>query len=423
VSAPRTAHRTAVRTSLRTSLRSRGSRSGPVLAILIALSGLLLVGLAAAGPTAGPAYTAPPSSLAVKVTLAPNVTYSGATVVLHAWVTGNGSAQPGITVSFSSSAGGSFSPSTGSTGSFGEVNTSFTAPSVASTQSIVLTASASATGSGFLPGSGSAGLTVHASGAYLVVTPSFPQGTTVHSASSDLIVGRVTDAAGQPVAGANVTLAPTRGSVTPAVAVSGPSGNTTFTLRAPTVTNATQVWLLFGANATGYANGSATAPITVNSGVAVSLYVAVTPSTGNVSAGGTVHLSVTVRSTNASGTLVSGANVTLILSDGTYGPSLVLTNAQGIANFTYTAPFHLGKPSLVTVTASATATNFAPGSATAAYTVAAGISGPPPFSPWSTSWFWLLLVAVLVVIALVVILATRRRRQTPPPPTPSPPRP
>jgi len=394
---------------------------GALLALLLVLTGVAAASWTGAGSVGGVQYSATPSHLVVKVAAQPNSTYSGATVVLRAWVTGNGTLQSGITVSFSSSGAGSFSPSTGTTGQNGEVNTSFMAPTVTSTQTLVLTASASSTGSGFLPGSGSANLTLHPTGPFLTVTPSFPQGTSIHSASSDLIVGRVTDQSGAPVGGANVTLEVTRGTVTPMVGVSGPSGNVTFTLRAPTVTNATQDGLLFIANATGYANGSAIAFVTVNSGVATSLYVTINPVTGSLPAGEAVHVSVTVRSSNATGTLVAGANVTLILSDGQYSPAQASTTTQGTANFTFVAPTSLAKASLVTVTASATATNFAPGSATASYTVAAA-STPPPPSFWSSYWLWLLVVLLVAVVILVIALAARRRPRAPPPTTPpSPP--
>jgi hypothetical protein len=391
--------------------------------VFLTLTGLVAASSLGAPPAGGIQYSIPSNHLVVTVAIEPNTTYSGATVVVRAWVTGNATPQSNVTVSFASNGGGSFSPATGSTGRFGEVNTSFTAPSVTSTGVLALTASASATGSGFLPGSTSGNLTVRPTGPFLVVTPSFPQGTSIHSASSDLIVGRVTDKTGAPVAGANVTLGATRGTVTPVVGVSGPSGNVTFTLRAPTVTTATQDGLLFIANSTGYSNGSAIAFVTVNSGVATSLYVTISPVVENVSGGATVHVTVTVRSTNATGTLIAGANVSLILSDGKYSPTNASTTAQGTANFTFVAPTALAKASLVTVTASATATNFAPGSATASYTVAA--ASPPP-SAWSSYWLWLLLAVLVAVMIVVIVVASKGRRRAPPaatPPTATPPSP
>ncbi len=396
---------------------------GALLAALLTFTGLGIAGLAGAGPVAGVQAAMPPAHVVVTVAVEPNTTYSNATVVLRAWVMGNATPRANVTVSFSSSGGGIFSPATGSTGVFGEVNTSFTAPPVGSTQRLVLMASASSTGSGFLPGSGSGNLTVRPLGPFLVVTPSFPQGRSVHSGASDLIVARVTDSKGAPVGGANVTLGSTRGTVSPTVGVSGPSGNATFTLRAPSVTSATQVALLFVATATGYANGSEIASVTVNSGVAASLSVTINPATGNLTAGGSVRVTITVRSTNLTGALVAGANVSLILSDGTYSPTSVVTGSAGTANFTFVAPPSLTKPATVTVTGSATATNYAAGSATATYAVAA--AAPTPAGVSSTSWFWLLIAILIIAVIVAVIVAARRRRRAPPPattpPQPSPP--
>jgi adhesin/invasin len=391
------------------------------LAALLTLSGSGIAGLAEAGPVSGVSGVGAPAHFVVAIAVEPNTTYSTATVVLRAWVTGNATPQANVTVSFSSSGGGSFSPATGITGVLGEVNTSFTAPPVGSAQRLVLTASASSTGSGFLPGSGAGNLTVLPSGPFLVVTPSFPQGTSVHSGASDLIVARVTDSKGAPVSGANVTLGSTRGTASPTVGVSGPSGNVTFTLRAPSVTVATRAVLLFVANASGYANASTIASVTVNTGVAASLYVTINPATGNLSAGGSVRVMVTVRSTNTTGVLIAGANVSLILSDGTYSPTLVITGSAGTANFTFVAPPTLTKPATVTVTASATATNYAAGSATATYAVAA--AAPTPAGGLSTSWLWILIAILIVAVIVAVIVAARRRRRVPPPATPPQPSP
>jgi hypothetical protein len=379
---------------------------------------LVLISVSILGSTA--ALAREPASIAtspvgaahfvVVVAVQPNVTYSNATVLLRAWVTGNAVPQSNVTVSFSSNGGGTFSPSTASSGTKGEVNTSFKAPGVGSTQNLVLTASAAATGSGFLPGSGTGNLTVKPSGPFLVVTPSFPQGTSVHSAASALIVARVTSNTGAAVADANVILGSTQGTVTPSVDVSGPSGNVTFTLRTPNVTSATQDVLLFVANETGYANGSSIASVTVNSGVAASLYVTVNPASGNLAPGQSARLTVTIRSTNATGPLVSGANVSLILSDGTYSPATVVTGSQGTANLTFVAPTTLPKSENVTVTVSASATNYAGGSATATFVVAKG----SPAGAASSLWLWVLLgVIVAIVLGIGIYFATRRRRPPP----------
>ncbi len=278
---------------------------------------------------------------------------------------------------------------------------------------LVLTASASSTGSGFLPSTGSANLSLTPAGRFLVVTPTFPQGTSVHSGASDLVVARVTNVQGVPVAGALVTMGTTRGTVSPIGAVSGTSGNVTLTLRAPSVTVATQVRLLFVANATGFANGSSIASVTINAGVAPSLYVTIGPSSGNLSAGESVRLTVTVRSTNATGTLVPGASVTLILSDGQYSPTLALTGSTGTANFTYVAPTSLAKVANVTVTASAVATNFASGASTATFAVAAAI--PSGSGLLTGAWPWILIAVVLVAVLVLGIYVARRRRHAPPP--------
>jgi hypothetical protein len=397
------------------------------LSALLLLVGIAVVALPISAPPGGLASSsrmsllATPAStthLVVRVALQPEVTVSGATVVLRAWVTGSNAVMPGVTVSFSSGAGGTFFPQSATTGTAGEVNASFSAPTVTTTTAVPLTASASSTGTGFLPGSASANLTVEPSGAYLVATPSFPQGTAVHSGASDLVVIRVTDNHGSPVSGATVTMGTTAGTVTPAAATTGSTGNATLTLNAPTVSVATQAWLLFIANASGYRNGSAIAPVTVDSGVAASLYVTLTPASSSVAGGGSVALTVVVRAVNGSGTLVSGADVTLILSDGTSSPGAVVTGTTGTANFTYFAPGSLSRITNVTITASATATNYAAGSATATVTVNAAKSPANPLAGlW---WLWLALLVALVAI-VVGVVASRRRRKKEAPPSDSPP--
>ncbi len=397
----------------------------PLLVVLSLIAGLALgVAVPVAGPSLSPSSSGPPPAvvhLNVTVLLQPNVTDSGATVVLRAIVTENGAPEQNATVSFTSSAGGTFFPLTGSTGVGGEVNTSFTAPTV--TVATTLSLTASATHAGFVPGAASANLTVQPTGYYLIATPSFPQGTSLHSGATDLIVVRVTNNNGLPVAGANVSMGTTGGSVTPSLATSGPNGNATLTLRAPTVSVATQVWLLFIASAAGYSNASAIASVTVNTGVAPSLYVTlITTGTGKALAAGAT-LAVTAEVTNATYVPVSGANVTLILSDGTSSPGVVVTGATGDANFTFTAPSGLSQLTNVTITASATATGYGSGSATTTVEVAPSTVSQTTSNPTDYWWLWLLIVVLVVALVVAVIYRRRRRRPTAAAPPSAPPTP
>ncbi len=393
---------------------SRSTSSVAVPLAILSVIGLLALGVAitpggpvgSASGISGSGLSPALTHLSVTITLQPNVTSSGATVALRARVTDNGSSVTNATVSFASSAGGTFYPQTGDTGVGGEVNTSFTTPSVTSVAHLALTASA--TRSGLLPGSGSANLTVQPTGPYLIATPSFPQGTSVHSSASDLIVVRVTDNHGNPVAGANVTLGTTSGTVTPAIATSGTTGNATLTLRAPTVSVATQVWLLFIATAAEYANGSNISAVTVNSGVAPSLDVTLTLAGAATTVDGGASPGLSARVTNATGVVVVGANVTLILSDGTSSPGSIVTGASGYANFTFSAPSGFTKTTNVTITASATASGYQAGSATVTVAVSPSSASQPNSSAATYWWLWLL-GGVIAVVIVVAVVARRRR--------------
>ena len=188
-------------------------------------------------------------------------------------------------------------------------------------------------------------------------------------------------------------------------------GWNTLTLRAPTVSVATQVWLLFIASAGGYSNASAIASVTVNTGVAPSLYVTlITTGTGKALAAGAT-LAVTAEVTNATDVPVSGANVTLILSDGTSSPGVVVTGATGDANFTFTAPSVLSQTTNVTITASATATGYGSGSTTTTVEVAPSIVSHNTSNLSDYGWLWLVIV-VLVVALVAAVIYRRRRRPT-----------
>jgi hypothetical protein len=408
----------------------RRALSGPALFLPLAGAfGMLLVVLAAAGVAATGSSTTPsglgPSpavaaSYAVTVVAQPNVTVSAATVVVEVFVKVNGVDAPNVTVTFTPVTGGVWSPISAVTGTTGQVNSSFTAPTVTVTTNYTLTATAKNTPSSVGPGTGSTRLVVRPSGPYLEVSPSFPQGKAVSSGASDLMVARVTNNTGSPVAGASVTVSSTAGSVIPIAPTTGASGNATFTFQAPTVVALSQAALLFVASAPGYTSGSSTDSLTLSPVTLTALYVAISPPSGNVAVGGNFTITVTVLAASASGSAVTGANVTLVLSDGRYSPGFVLTGVTGLANFTYWAPTSTSVSSVVVV-ASAVATGYSPGEAPASYSVGSSSSSSNPLPGLPASWQWPILAAVivLVIVGIAAALLGRSRRKHRPPPVPA----
>jgi hypothetical protein len=369
-----------------------------------------------------------PAPLRVEVVANPNATVANASVVVRAAVSGNGAPVRGATVSFASSGGGRFLSSSAVTGPTGEANVSFVAPAVGTATTVRLAASASASGTGFLPGNGSANLTVEPGGHVLSILPSFPQGTSVPSGASLLAVVRVTDGRGTPVAGANVSLGATLGAVDPSVARSSPSGNASFVLHAPIVNATTADDLLFEANASGFANGTAQTAVRVTAGAQPLLSVEIAPAAGMLYQGESIPLVVDVRDGSVVGPAVAGAAVTLVLSDGRYGPVSARTDGAGHASFTYTAAVSLpaGGNATVTILAAVTAPGHAPGLGNATYAVTPMPSGGPGSAggtdPWSfveANFGWILLAAAVVAVVLSVVFARRRRSRAVPPSAPA----
>jgi hypothetical protein len=244
----------------------------------------------------------------------------------------NGSAQSGVSVSFTDNGGGgTFGSPTGTTGSNGQASTTYTLPSTAKTVSI------SATSSGYT----TASFTETAAILTLACTGGNNQigntGTTLPIA----ITITATDN-GNPVSGLSVSFSDggAGGSLNPVTGATNSSGNVSSSYTLP----GTAKTVTITASAPGYTSATCTETSTAQ---------ALTVTAGNNQNGTiktTLPTALTVIATN-NGNAVSGAVVTFTDNGagGTFGTPIVTTGSSGIASSTYTLP---ASAETVTITAS-----------------------------------------------------------------------
>jgi hypothetical protein len=162
-------------------------------------------------------------------------------------------------------------------------------------------------------------------------------------------------AGGSAAAYANVTLLSAGGgSFSPQSGLTDANGYFTTNYIAPNVTETTNVRIIARASMSGYADGSDYEYITV----LPPLIVQVTPVPSTIMSEGTTTLTVNV--TDASGEPVTGANLALSCSSGTLSANAGVTDSNGSATFTLTAPQTLSEVN-ITVTAAASKPQYAGG--------------------------------------------------------------
>jgi adhesin/invasin len=247
--------------------------------------------------------------------------------------TSNGTAQSGVTVSFTDGQGGTFNPASGTTGSTGQISTVYTPQ-----KSGTLTVTASATGYTSATFTETANAPVQT----LTATSGGGQTGTVGSPlASPLVVTATSNSS--PVSGLTVSFTDGNGGLfSPASGTTGSNGqiSTTYT---PEVSGT----LTVTASATGYTSAIFTETVNAAAGNILSV------TSGNNQSGGTGTKlpSLLVITATSNGVAVKGLKVTFTDNGGTLSPTQAVTNSSGEASTSYTLP---GTAGTYTVTASAT---------------------------------------------------------------------
>ena len=188
-----------------------------------------------------------------------------------------------------------------------------------------------------------------------------PATLTADGSSTSAVTAQVTDANGNPVAGAEVSFATTAGAIAPATATTDANGEATATLTAGIAVGTATV--------TASTNGvSDSVDVTFVAGPAANVAVSAEPTT--LPADGSSTSTITAAVTDANGNPVAGQSVSFATTLGNVAPATGTTDANGMATATLTAASGPG-----TATVSATA-----GDASGSATVEFIASGPASVS-------------------------------------------
>lgn len=282
-----------------------------------------------------------------------------------------GNLVPGATVAWTAPASGASAsvPPTATTGSDGVARITPTAGTVAGSYAITATVNGHSVPFTATNLAGAA--------AAVAVQAGTAQSAVVNTAFAQALVARVTDAFGNPVAGATVSFAgPGAGAtatVSPTSGTSDASGQVSTTATAGTVTGA------YSVTATVSGVGSTTFALTNTAGAAAAIaVVSGTPQSATVNTAFAAPLVVEVR--DAFGNLVPGATVAFTApgtgASATFAPASPTTSGAGRAQTTATAGTARGAYS-VTATAGGQSVTFALTNSPGAATAIAVVSGSP----------------------------------------------
>ncbi|MDH5267953.1 MAG: hypothetical protein OEW62_09800, partial [Candidatus Bathyarchaeota archaeon] len=221
----------------------------------------------------------------------------------------------------------SFDPSTGYTNSTGHFTTTLNPPNVTQTTNIRITTTASK--NGYADGSDHK---------YLTVLPPLsvqvtPEPSTIESETTSQITTQVTYN-GQPVANAEVTIwSDNGGNFSTETGITDPNGNTAFVFTAPKIFTQLNTTITAIATKTGYADGEDQTKITINPGT-LNVQIIGYPTTVDSRASSAITVHVTYNANP-----VTDAEVTIWSeSGGDFSTTSQLTDTNGNAAFTFTAP-------------------------------------------------------------------------------------
>jgi parallel beta-helix repeat protein len=256
----------------------------------------------------------------------PTIAYNGNTWISVYVSTGTGAAA-GATVSLFSTAGGSFSPQTGTTDANGNFAAQFTAPNASQTTEARIIARASM--NGYADGS------AHD---YVKVIPpltvtAVPASPTVNSGDNVALNVYVLGDFAEPVENATVTVSADYGMITPTTQLTESNGTGTFTYSAPTTLTQLTATFTITASKTEYADGQISAQIIVQPKI-LSVSLSANPSTVPSQEPTTITAQVTFNSIAVQNATVSVSSDT----GGNFSETQLETDSGGIARFAFTAP-------------------------------------------------------------------------------------
>jgi hypothetical protein len=298
------------------------------------------------GSTSGPAYTtvtvANYPQLAASVTVSNStIAYNGQTsVTVYVSAGGNPAAYANVTLL--SVRGGTFSPQAGLTDANGYFTANFTAPNVTETTNVRIIARASM--NGYADGSDYNYVTVLPP--LIVQVVAVPP--TIVSEESTTLTLYVANELGQPVAGANLTLSCSNGTLSDYTGTTDSNGLATFTLTAPLTLSEANITVTATATTPQYPTGQGEVIVSVEPRE-LALELNSSPN---------VILSEETASIIAVVTFdenpVANATVTVTSNLGNFSTATQLTDATGMAEFAFTAPQTSSSNGLnVTITATA----------------------------------------------------------------------
>jgi hypothetical protein len=275
------------------------------------------------------------------------VAYNGQTSVM-VYVSAGGSGAANANVTLLSVRGGVFSPQSGLTDANGYFTANFTAPNIGEATDVRIIARASM--NGYADGSDYK---------YVRVLPPFivqviPVPSAIMSEEKTALTVYVTDASGEPVAGANLTLSSSNGTLSANSGATDSNGSATFTLTAPQTLSQLNVTVTATANKPQYADGQGQVIVSVEP-LRLALEVTSSPDVILSEGTATINARVTFNSNP-----VANATVTMTSNvGGNFSTPTQLTDLTGTSSFAFTAPqTSLSEGINVTVTATATKSGY-----------------------------------------------------------------
>jgi hypothetical protein len=253
------------------------------------------------------------------------IAYNGQTSVT-AYVSAGGNPVANANVTMLSVRGGTFSPQAGLTDANGYFTANFTAPNVTETTNVRIIARASM--NGYADGSDYNYVTVLPPMIVQVIVP-----PTITSEESTTLTVYVANQLGQPVAGANLTLSCTGGTLSDYTGTTDINGSAAFTLTAPLTLSEANITVTATATSPQYPTGQGEVIVSVEPR---QLSLELTSSPNAILSEETTAISAVVTFDSNP---VANATVS-VTSDvgGNFSTTTQLTDATGIAVFVFTAP-------------------------------------------------------------------------------------
>ncbi|MEM3596861.1 MAG: NosD domain-containing protein [Candidatus Bathyarchaeia archaeon] len=302
------------------------------------------------------------------------------------------------TVTLYSLVGGDFNISTGQTNEVGVFNTTFIAPFIeddVEKDYVRIVAIASMGGVNYADSSDYEDLEIwQATG---IVEPGTlavqitPESSQTFSGTQLALTVRVMEYDMSPVEGAHVTMETSDGSLSLTYGITNVNGEVTFNFTAPIVNEQKSVTIMANATKAGYNAGQSQALITVNP-YTFNIEI-ITPI---VESGKSALVKVIVKR-NEDSFFVSGANVFMQASYGTFISSTNVTGSDGTCTFTFDAP-QTSTELQVIIIASVSKDGYVSASRQVTLLVV-----PAKAEGWTLTT-WLLIIVPVIVIVIIVVL-------------------